>query len=132
MSQTYHCRNCNAHFPEDRVEFPHEAHNPNCPICGMTILPSSITLKNDVTLQQLLDMRTDAEIRIMEVINREIRDIQYTAGVPVDKGCKLDCQRVTVENNLVLMQIELFAELHIVLGCHPSGGVPGQAHVVHP
>lgn len=41
------------------------------------------TEKRGTTLRELMDMKYDAEFRLMETINKEIREIRFQAGVSV-------------------------------------------------
>lgn len=43
-----------------------------------------VRLKDGVTMVQALDMKCDAEYRIMEAINREIRELRAELGAPVN------------------------------------------------
>jgi len=71
-----YCVNCKIHNP-DKDE---------CPVCGnpcVDLNADAPKIKDGVTFKQVLDMKYDAEFRIMEAINKEMREIRQEAGVPV-------------------------------------------------
>jgi len=72
-----YCANCKTHHPDSHWE---------CPICGNSCIDPNADapkIKDGVTLKQVLDMKYDVEFRIMETINKEMREIRHEAGVPV-------------------------------------------------
>lgn len=111
MPQMYHCRECSAHFPEDRITAG--ASEKLCPICGRTVVKSELAMKEGVTLQELLDMCTEAELRIMETVNKEVRDIQYRAGVPVEwvEVELADITRVGVKKETAVSGVRIHVKL---------------------
>jgi len=82
-----YCANCKAHYP-DKDERP---------ICGNPCVDPNADvpkIKDGVTLKQVLDMKYDAEFRIMEAINKEMREIRRETGVSV-QNIEVDLADIT-------------------------------------
>lgn len=82
-----HCPNCKTNLPDE----------PQCPFCGneeTTANEDVPKIKDGVTLKQVLDLKEEAEFRIMEQINKEMRGIRRETGVPV-KRVEVDLTDIT-------------------------------------
>lgn len=74
----------------------------------------SCNVKEGVTLEELLDMKYDAEFELIEVINREMREIRSQTGISI-RDVKVDLTNIALSgdkrNDFVVSNVNLTLDL---------------------
>ena len=84
MAQIYRCDRCRARFPGDKVQPDHR-----CPLCNEGVTPDH---------QGMFNAISEAESRLLRIINEEIRRIGRETGARVRQvDLEMDRDRLQVE-----------------------------------